>query len=67
MTWGETGFSPTILRIFKIDELDGLSVTHPSHYCTERIGMRRKFAKFSIGTDVLQQIICTVKIRRLII
>ena len=26
--------------------------------------MRRKYAKLSIGADVLQQIICTIKIRR---
>jgi hypothetical protein len=27
-------------------------------------GLRRKYAKLSIGADVLQQIICTIKIRR---
>jgi Patatin-like phospholipase len=27
-------------------------------------GIRRKYAKLSIGADVLQQIICTIKIRR---
>lgn len=26
--------------------------------------MRRKYAKLSVGADVLQQIICTIKIRR---
>ena len=26
--------------------------------------MRRKYAKLSIGADVLQQIICTIEIRR---
>jgi hypothetical protein len=26
--------------------------------------LRRKYAKLSIGADVLQQIICTIKIRR---
>ena len=31
---------------------------------TERTGFRRKYAKLSIGADVLQQIICTIKIRR---
>ena len=38
------------------------------YYYTERTGLRRKCAKLSIGGDVLllllQQIICTVKIRR---
>ncbi|MGA9168704.1 MAG: transposase [Nitrososphaeraceae archaeon] len=34
-------------------------------YYTDRTGYRRKYAKLSIGADViLQQIICTVKIRR---
>ena len=36
---------------------------HPGNY-TDRTGLRRKYAKLSIGADVLQQIICTIKIRR---
>jgi hypothetical protein len=39
-------------------------MTHASQYYTERTGFRRKYAKLSIGADVLQQIICTIKIRR---
>ena len=42
----------------------GFKITHASQYYTERTGMRRKYAKLSIGADVLQQIICTIKIRR---
>ena len=33
-------------------------------YRKNRIKRRRKYAKLSIGADVLQQIICTIKIRR---
>ena len=33
-------------------------------YRKNRIEKRRKYAKLSIGADVLQQIICTIKIRR---
>ena len=42
----------------------GFKITHASQYYTERTGTRRKYAKLSIGADVLQQIICTIKIRR---
>ena len=43
----------------------GFKITHhASQYYTERTGLRRKYAKLSIGADVLQQIICTIKIRR---
>ena len=37
---------------------------HASQYYTERTGLRRKYAKLSIGADVLHQIMCTIKIRR---
>jgi Transposase DDE domain len=33
-------------------------------YWTNRIEKRRRYAKLSIGADLLQQIICTIKIRR---
>ncbi|MGB6593452.1 MAG: hypothetical protein WBE68_18275, partial [Candidatus Nitrosopolaris sp.] len=38
----------------------GFKITHASQYYTERTGTRRKYAKLSIGADVLQQIICTI-------
>jgi hypothetical protein len=37
---------------------------HASQYYSELTGIRRKYAKLSIGADVLQQIICTIKIGR---
>ncbi|MGA9840941.1 MAG: transposase, partial [Nitrososphaeraceae archaeon] len=42
----------------------GFKVTYASQYYTDRTGLRRKYAKLSIGADVLQQIICSIKIRR---
>ena len=42
----------------------GFKITHASPHYTERTELRRKYAKLSIGADVLQQILCTVKIRR---
>ena len=33
-------------------------------YYTERVKLRRKYIKLSLVADVLQQIICTIKIRR---
>ena len=51
-------------RVFIGIDSTGFKMTHASQYYTERTGFRRKYAKLSIGDDVLQQIICTVKIRR---
>ena len=45
-------------------DLTGFKIILASQYSTHRIGSRRKYAKLSIGADVLQQIICTIKIRR---
>ena len=56
-------------RIFVgIDRLDRIQegmITHASlHYYSARTGRRRKYAKLSNGADVLQQIICNIRIRR---
>jgi hypothetical protein len=51
-------------HIFVGIDSTGFKMTHASQYYTERTGLRRKYAKLSIGADVLQQIICTIKIRR---
>jgi hypothetical protein len=51
-------------RIFVGIDSTGFKITHASQYYTDRTGLRRKYAKLSIGADVLQQIICTIKIRR---
>jgi hypothetical protein len=39
-------------------------ITHASEYYTNRAKLRKKYAKISIGADVLKQIICNIKIRR---
>ena len=51
-------------HIFAGIDSTGFKITHASQYYAERTGLRRKYAKLSIGADVLQQIICTIKIRR---
>jgi DDE family transposase len=51
-------------HIFVGIDSTGFKMTHASHYYTERTGLRRRYAKLSIGADVLQQIICSIKIRR---
>ena len=51
-------------HIFAGIDSTGFKLTHASQYYTERTGLRRKYAKLSIGDDVLQQIICSIKIRR---
>ena len=51
------------LLLIGIDSI-GFKITHVSQYYTERIELRRKYAKLSIGADVLQQIICNIRIRR---
>ena len=53
-----------IRKIFTGIDSTGFKITHASQYYTERTRTRRKYAKLSIGADVLQQIICTIKIRR---
>jgi hypothetical protein len=50
-----------IRRLFIGIDSTGFKITHSSQYYTERTGLRRKYA---IGADVLQQIMCTIKIRR---
>ena len=46
-----------IRRLFIGIDSTGFKITHASQYYTERTGTRRKYAKLSIGADVLQQII----------
>ena len=53
-----------IRKIFAGIDSTGFKITHASQYYTELTELRRKYAKLSIGADVLQQIICTIKIRR---
>jgi hypothetical protein len=51
-------------RLFIGIDSTGFKITHASQYYTDRTGLRRRYAKLSIGADLLQQIICTIKIRR---
>lgn len=51
-------------HIFAGIDSTGFKLTHASQYYTERAKLRRKYAKLSIGADVLQQIICNIKVRR---
>ena len=53
-------------HIFVGIDSTGFKVTHASQYYTERERdkLRRKYAKLSIGADILQQIICNIRIRR---
>jgi hypothetical protein len=51
-------------HIFVGIDSTGFKSTHSSQYYTERSKLRRKWIKLSSGADVLQQIICTIKLRR---
>jgi len=53
-------------HIFAGIDSTGFKITHASEYYTSRAKLRRrkKYAKLSIGVDVLKQIVCTIKIRR---
>src|SRR5690242_4875706 len=53
-----------IRKIFTGIDSTGFKITHASQYYTERTGLRRKYVKLSLGADVLQQIICNIRIRR---
>jgi hypothetical protein len=55
----------TRAHIFVGIDSTGFKLTHASEYYTERAKLRRrKYAKLSIGADVLKQIICNIKVRR---
>ena len=51
-------------QLFVGIDSSGFKATHASQYYTERVKLRRKYIKLSLVADVLQQIICTIKIRR---
>jgi hypothetical protein len=52
-------------HIFAAIDSTGFKVTHASDHYTSRAKLRRKkYAKLSIGADVLKQIICNIKLRR---
>jgi hypothetical protein len=53
-------------HIFTSIDSTGFKITHASEYYTSRAKLKRrkKYAKLSIGVDVLKQIICNIKIRR---
>jgi hypothetical protein len=51
-------------HIFAGIDATGFKITYASEYYTNRAKLRKKYAKLSIGADVLQQIICSIKIRR---
>ena len=52
-----------IEKIFTGIDSTGFKITNASqYYYTERTGLRRKYAKLSIGADVLlRQILCTIE------
>ena len=49
-------------HIFVGIDSSGFKITHASQYYTDRTATRRKYAKLSIGAEVLQQIICSIEI-----
>jgi hypothetical protein len=51
-------------HIFTGIDATGFKITQASEYYINRIKLRKKYAKLSIGVDVLKQIICKIKIRR---
>jgi hypothetical protein len=54
-----------IRQIFVGVDSSGFKATHASQYYAERVKLRRKYIKLSLGADLLlKQIICTIKIRR---
>ncbi len=51
-------------HIFAGMDVTGFKITGASQYYTSRAKLRCKYAKLSIGANVLAQIVCTVKVRR---
>ena len=52
-----------IKRLFVGIDSSGFKVTKASQYYTDRTKLRKKYVKLSLGADMLQQIICKIKIR----
>ena len=59
-------FLINVKHIFFGIDSSGFNSTHSSQYYTERAKLRKKkkWIKLSVGADVLKQIICSIKIRR---
>jgi Transposase DDE domain len=56
-----------VRRLFVGIDSSGFKATYASQYYAERVKLKRrrkKYIKLSLAVDVLQQIICTIKIRR---
>ena len=51
-------------HIFTSIDSTRFKIIHASEYYTSRAKLRKKYAKLSIGADVLQQIVCSIKIMR---
>jgi hypothetical protein len=51
-------------HIFAGIDATGFKIIYASEYYTNKAKLRKKYAKLSIGADVLQQLVCSVKIRR---
>jgi hypothetical protein len=52
-------------HIFAGIDATGFKITYASEYYTKRAKLpRKKYAKLSMGADVLKQIICNIKVRR---
>ena len=51
-------------HIFTGIDSTGFSVEHASEYYTSRAKSIKKYAKLSIGANVLKEIICKLKVRR---
>ena len=51
-------------HIFAGIDATGFKILYASEYYTSRAKLRKKYAKLSIGADVLQQLICSIMIRR---
>jgi hypothetical protein len=52
-----------ILQVLVRIDSSGLKAIHASQYYTERANLRRKYIKLSLWADLVNKIICTIKIR----
>ena len=53
-----------IRRLFVGIDASGFKSSNASSYYTDRIGIRKKYIKLSIGAEVREQVACSLKIRR---
>ena len=58
--------SNIIRRLFIGIDSSGFKITNASQYYTDKANLRKKYLKLSVSADMLFQLICIIKIKRVL-